>query len=295
MDYSKMFDFHKRSKADATIAALEVPWDEASRFGIMNTNPDGSIYEFEEKPEQPKSNLASMGIYIFTWDILRDALIRDDKIHRDSDFGKHICPLLLGDGKRMFAYRFKDYWKDVGTIESYWEANMDLINIVPQFNLYDNFYKIYTDSDHQPPMYTAFQSEVKTSVLSEGCEIYGSVYHSVLGTNVIVEEGAIIRDSILMANCRVGKNTIIERCVIDENNTIGDNCLVGHGIDAVNEDKPHIYNTGITVTGENTEIPSNVTIGKNCVICGKTELCDYEGNTLRSGGSIIKEGEVTAV
>jgi glucose-1-phosphate adenylyltransferase len=189
----------------------------------------------------------------------------------------------------MFAYRFRDYWKDVGTIESYWEANMDLINTVPEFNLYDDFCKIYTDSDHQPPMYTSEDSEVKTSVLSEGCEIYGSVYHSVLGTNVTVSEGAIIRDSILMANCFVGKNTIVERCVIDENNVIGSNCLLGHGSDIINELKPNIYDTGITVTGEGTVIPDNVTIGKNCVICGVTEAADYVNSALQSGGTIMKE------
>jgi len=292
MDYSKMLDFHIHNHSDLTIAVREVPIEEASRMGIMNTHEDDSIYEFEEKPKNPKSNLASMGIYIFTWNKLREALIADDKVHEDSDFGKHIIPLMLNEGQTLFAYRFSDYWKDVGTIESYWTANMDLIKTLPDFNLYDDFWKIYTDSDHQPPQYTGPNSDVRTSLLSEGCEIYGAVYNSVLGSNVYVDEGAVIRDSIVMENCYVGRNSRLERTIVDENSSVGNDVVIGQGDNIPNEDKPNVYNTGISVIGENTSVPDGVTVGKNCVIFGGVVYDDFEAGRLDSGKSIIREQEV---
>jgi glucose-1-phosphate adenylyltransferase len=292
MDYSNMLDFHKRNNCDCTIAVLEVPLDEASRFGIMNTKDDDRIYEFEEKPPNPKSNLASMGIYIFTWQKLKEMLVRDSKIHPDSDFGKHIIPAMLADGSTLYAYRFRDYWKDVGTIESYWAANMELIKTLPDFNLYEDFWKIYTSLDHQPPQYTSAESEIKTSLLSEGCEIYGSVYNSVLGPGVVVKKGAVVRDSIIMANSEIGENALIDRCVLDENNIIGENVIMGRGENIKNTEKPHIYDTGITVTGENTVIPANTIIGKNCCIYGVTKESDYKDHILESGETLIIEEEV---
>lgn len=220
MDYSKMLDFHKENNCDVTIAVLEVSMEEACRFGIMNADEKDKIYEFEEKPEHPKSNLASMGIYIFTWDKLREALIEDSKVHMDSDFGKHIIPSMLDKGMTLYAYRFRDYWKDVGTIESYWAANMELIKTLPEFNLYEDFWKIYTNSDHQPPQYTSATADVKTSLLSEGCEVYGSVENSVISSNVTIEEGAIVKGSIIMENCVIGKNTIIDRCIIEDRKSV---------------------------------------------------------------------------
>ena len=290
MDYSKMLEFHKENNCAATIAVMEVPIEEASRFGIMNTESDDRIYEFEEKPANPKNNLASMGIYIFTWERLREALIEDSKIHPDSDFGMHIIPKMLEEGQTMYAYRFKDYWKDVGTIESYWQANMELIKTLPEFNLYEDFWKIYTNSDHQPPQYTAAGAKLSTSLASEGCEVYGEVYNSVLGPGVIIEKGAVVKDSIIMENTVVGENCYIDRCIIDENCVIGNNVKMGVGENIVNESKPKIYNTGITVVGDDTVIPSNVEIGKNCVIYGNTVESDYPSNKLESGKSIIKEG-----
>jgi len=292
MDYSKMLDFHKKKDCAATIAVLEVSLEEASRFGIMNTKENDQIYEFEEKPENPKSNLASMGIYIFTWSKLRDTLVESNKLHEDSDFGKHIIPAMLEKELTMYAYRFNDYWKDVGTIESYWSANMELIKTLPDFNLYGDFFKIYTDAYHQSPQYTGANSEVKTSLLSEGCEIYGTVINSVLSAAVVIEEGAFVRDSIIMKECKIGKNTVIERCIIDENSIIGENVKMGMGKNVPNEEKPHIYDTGITVVGENSIIPNDVTIGKNCVIHGKTSSADYANNNMDSGKTIIIEPEV---
>jgi len=292
MDYAKMLRFHKTNSCDATIAVLEVPFDEASRFGIMNADEHDKIYEFEEKPPNPKSNLASMGIYIFTWDKLRAALIKANEEFEDLDFGKHIIPMFLSGGKALYAYRFKDYWKDVGTIDSYWSANMDLVQAVPEFNLYEDFAKIYTSSDHQPPQFTGADADVKTSLLSEGCEVFGSVYNSTLGPDVIVENGAEVRDSIIMANCVIGEGTFIDRCIIDENCVIGANTKIGMGENVPNKRKPHIYDTGITVIGENSTIPSGVTIGKNCVICGITNEEHYENMSLESGETIELDSEV---
>ena len=293
MDYSKMLDFHKANNCDCTIAVLEVSLEEASRFGIMNTRDDDSIYEFEEKPANPKNNLASMGIYIFTWSVLKELLHRADRQFPDSDFGKHIIPMLLGDGGTMYAYRFKDYWKDVGTVESYWQSNMELIRALPDFNLYEDFWKIYTSSDHQPPQYTAGDATVKMSLLSEGCEIYGAVHTSVLAPGCVVEEGAVVRDSILMENCFVGKNAVLNRCIVDENSRIGAGAKIGEGENIPNLDKPKIYDTSITVVGENTTVPEGVTIGKNCVIYGQTNISHYENSRLESGQSIILENEVS--
>lgn len=289
MDYSKMLDFHKKKGGVATIAVFEVPLSEACRFGIMNTNEDGRIIEFEEKPKAPKNNLASMGIYIFTWDKIKDVLIEDNKEHNDSDFGKHIIPRLLLAGEDIYAYKFKGYWKDVGTIDSYWEANMEFTKTVPQFNLYEDFWKIYTNSDHQPPQYTGPSAKIKSSVVSEGSEVYGEVYNSVLGIEVTIAKGAIIRDSIIMSNTTIGEGCLIEKCIIDEGSVISRGVKVGIGENIPNEEMPNVYDTGITVFGENTYVPPNVKIGKNCAIFGVTETSDYPGGEISSGKTIIKE------
>ena len=289
MDYSEMLKFHKEKGAAATIAVMEVPMDEASRFGIMNTEEGDKIYEFEEKPANPKSNLASMGIYIFTWDRLREALIEDNSIHPDSDFGKHIIPKMLEEGQPMYAWRFQGYWKDVGTIQSYWESNMDLIRTLPEFDLYEDFWKIYTNSDHQPPQYTAADAKVEESLLSDGCEVYGEVYRSILGPGVVVEKGAVVKDSIIMAETKIGEGSLIDKCVIDEKCKIGKNVQMGVGEDDPNELKPAIYNTGITVMGMNSIVPDGVVMGKNCVISGETVAADYPDGKLASGKSVIRE------
>ena len=289
MDYSKMLEFHKANNCTATIAVLEVPFEEASRFGIMNTLDDDKIYEFEEKPANPKSNLASMGIYIFTWKKLREALIADNKVHSNSDFGMHIIPKMLADGETLYAYRFNDYWKDVGTIESYWQANMELIKTVPEFNFYDKFWKIYTKTDNQPPQYVGRGAKLQQSIASEGCEVYGEVHSSVLGPDVLIKKGAVVRDSILMENVVIEEGAVVDRCIIDRNNIIGKGAVLGEGENIPNELKPNIYNTGITVVGENSVIPDGVHIGKNCVIYGKTSVEDYPDGVVASGKSVIKE------
>jgi glucose-1-phosphate adenylyltransferase len=216
MDYSSMLDFHKEKGADATIAVIEVPLEEASRFGIMNTKEDSSIYEFDEKPEFPKSNLASMGIYIFNWKTLNGFLNEDAKdCSSHHDFGKNIIPKMLNSGKKMVAYNFQGYWKDVGTIESLWESNMDLLKDQPELNLYDSNWKVYSDNIECPPQYIAQEAKVTNSMINQGCTIYGEVENSILFSKVYVGRGAKIKDSVIMSNVHIEEGAIIEKAIVD--------------------------------------------------------------------------------
>ena len=287
MDYSAMLEEHKKNKSDATIAVIDVPVDIANQFGIMNTQPDGRIYEFEEKPQNPKSTLASMGIYIFTWKVLKEALIKDNTIHEHSDFGKHIIPEMINAGKNVYAYSFNDYWRDIGTIEAYWKANMELTETVPVFNLYDEFWKIYTNTEHQIPQYLGENAVVEQSLVSEGCEVNGQVRHSILGPKVIVEEGAIVNHSIIMGETIIRKEAKLDHCIVSERSDIGENSQIGVGDPTVHITKPHIYYSGITVIGDNTIVPDNVLIGKNCEVGGHTLKEHYNDNILESGHSLI--------
>lgn len=287
MDYSKMLDFHKEHNADATIAVMEVSYEDAKQFGIMNTDETDKIIEFEEKPLVPKSNLASMGIYIFSWAALRQALIIDHEKHEDSDFGKHIIPMFIEEEKEVFAYRFNDYWKDIGTIDAYWEANIELTHTLPEFNLYDEFWKIYTNIDHQPPQFINDTAIVEKALLSEGCEISGKVYNSVIGPRVIIEEDAMIINSIIMQDTIVKRGTVIERGIVSEKCIIGENTYIGQGENTPHETKAHIYHNGITAIGAYTNIPENVVIGKNCEVSGSTTKEHYQNGKLESGRSLI--------
>lgn len=291
MDYEVMLDFHKENNADVTIAVMPVPMEEASRFGIVITDENNQIVEFEEKPEKPRSNLASMGIYIFSWKVLKEALITKSN-QSGCDFGKHIIPYCHENGGRIFAYEYNGYWKDVGTLPSYWEANMELISIIPEFNLYEEFWKIYTKSDIIPPQYISAEAKVEKCIIGEGASICGEVYNSVIGSGVIVKEGTVIRDSIIMKNVTIGKNSTLDKAIIAEKTTIGDNVVVGEGDETVpNKRWPHIYSNGLVTIGENSVIPSDVTIGKNTAISGVTCSSDYKDGVLGDGESIIKAGE----
>jgi glucose-1-phosphate adenylyltransferase len=229
MDYAKMLRYHKDNNADATIAVIEVPMKEASRFGIMNTNPEtNQIIDFEEKPENPKSNLASMGIYIFNWKMLRKLLTADMKNDASShDFGKDIIPTLLADGKSLFAYKFKGYWKDVGTIDSLWEANMDLLNKNNELDLHDPTWKIYTQDVSSPPHYIGPDASVKRAFITQGCVIEGEVKNSVLFTGASVGAGAKVIDSVLMPNARVSAGATVTRALVADNVRIGKGAVVG--------------------------------------------------------------------
>ena len=289
MDYEEMLEFHKENNADVTIAAMPVPIEEANRFGIVITDKENRITEFEEKPENPRSNLASMGIYIFSWPVLRDALIqkRDEP---GCDFGKHVIPYCFEQKQRLFAYEFNGYWKDVGTLGSYWEANMELIDIVPEFNLYEEYWKIYTNNGSLPPQYIAENAVVEKSIISNGVEIYGEVHNSVIGAGVVIEKGAVIRDSIIMQDAVIGKDCVIDKSIIAENVVIGDNVTLGIGSDIQNKSKPNIYSFGLVTIAENSVIPSHVQIGKNTAISGVTVKEDYVNGLLESGETLIKAG-----
>ena len=279
MDYKIMLDYHKANNADITIAAMPVPIEEAKRFGIVVTDDDNRITEFEEKPENPKSNLASMGIYIFSWKVLKNALIAL-KDQNECDFGKHVIPYCFENNKRLFAYEYNGYWKDVGTLNSYWEANMELIDIIPVFNLYEEFWKIYTRTDAIPPQYISSDAFIEKSIIGDGSEIYGKVYNSVIGSGVVIEEGAVVRDSIIMQDTVIGKNTSVEKAIIAEEVVIGDNVEIGVGEEAENVLKPKIYNSGLVTIGECTVIPDGVKIGKNTAVSGETKPEDYPNGEL---------------
>jgi len=289
MDYEEMLDFHKENNADVTIAAMPVPIEEANRFGIVITDKGNRITEFEEKPENPRSNLASMGIYIFSWPVLRDALIqkRDEP---GCDFGKHVIPYCFEQNQRLFAYEFNGYWKDVGTLGSYWEANMELIDIVPEFNLYEEYWKIYTNNGSLPPQYIAEDAVVDKCIISNGVEIYGEVHNSVIGAGAIIEKGSVVRDSIIMQDVVIGKNCVIDKSIIAENSVVGDNVTLGIGGDIPNKYKPNIYSFGLVTIAENSVIPSHVQIGKNTAISGVTIKEDYVNGVLESGETLIKVG-----
>ena len=290
MDYEVMLDYHKANNADVTIAAMPVPIEEASRFGVVVADENHKITEFQEKPEHPKSNLASMGIYIFSWPVLKDALIKL-KNQPNCDFGKHVIPYCFDRGNRIFAYEYTGYWKDVGTLNSYWEANMELIDIVPEFNLYEEFWKIYTKNDILPPQYMSADSKVERSLIGEGCDVRGEIYNSVISANVDIEEDVEIHDSIIMQGSKIKKGTKIYNAIIAENVVVGENCTIGVGEYAESKLSTKIYNCELAIIGEGSTVPDGVAIGKNVAISGKTELSDYPEGKLPAGGYIVKAGE----
>ena len=290
MDYEVMLDFHKENNADVTIATMPVSMEEASRFGIVIADEDKKIKDFEEKPEKPRSNLASMGIYIFSWPVLRDALIAMKDV-QSCDFGKHIIPYCFENDKRLFAYEFNGYWKDVGTLGSYWEANMELIDLIPEFNLYEEYWKIYTKSDTIEPLYVSPDGHSERSIIGEGTENYGYVQNSVIGSNVKIGKGAVIRDSIIMRDAVIGDRCTIDKSIIAENSRIGEGAVLGVGEEAPNVLNESIYSFGLVTVGEDTVIPENVRIGKNTAISGKTVHEDYPNGELAGGQVIIKAGD----
>ena len=258
MDYSKMLRAHIDTGADCTIAAIEVPLKEASRFGILNTNPDGSIYEFEEKPKQPKSTLASMGVYIFTAEKMYKYLEEDDDDPESSkDFGKNILPKMLNAGEKMFAYRFEGYWKDVGTISSLWEANMDLLGEDPAFDVADPAWKIHSRNPLAPPEYIGEGAAVQNSMVALGCEIYGEVENSVLSSNVVVEKGAVVKDSVIMSGTTVRAGAKIDYSIIDEDVVVGEDAVIG-------ADKSEAK--GIAVLGRNIEVGKGAVVSAGAII-----------------------------
>ena len=249
MDYAAMINHHEKMGADATIAVRQVPWEEASRFGIMNTDENFNIVEFEEKPKNPKSNNASMGVYVFTWEKLRKYLIQDEADPTSSnDFGKNIIPAMLADGQKMVAYSFNDYCKDVGTIESLWEANMDLLAEKPEIDLHDKKFRIYARNLGMPPHHIADGAIVENCLITEGCEIMGKAVHSILSSGVVVEEGAEVIDSVIMPGAVIKKGAIVRRAIVAENAVVQAGCRVGEeeGL--------------IAVVGQSVTVPENTVV-----------------------------------
>ena len=271
MDYAAMLDYHKKMNADCTISVLEVPLSEASRFGIMNADENGKIFEFEEKPKQPKSTKASMGIYIFNAKLLREYLIADENDPNSSkDFGKNIIPKMLDDGKSMYAYPFSGYWKDVGTIASLWEANMDLLGEKPEFDLYDKNWRIFSRTSARPPQFIGEDAKIHGSMMSEGCEIYGCVENSVLFDGVYVAPGAVVRDSVIMSGTRIEAGARVEYSIVDADTVISAGAVVG----AKNDEEK------ICVIGTKLTVPAGMTIAAGDMV-NEAKL-----SQLKEGGNI---------
>jgi len=258
MDYSLMMDHHQKKQAEATIAVIKVPWEETGRFGIMETDENGKVINFEEKPKKTNSNLASMGIYIFNWAVLKEYLILDDENPlSEHDFGKNVIPAMLKEQRDMYAYQFNGYWKDVGTIDSYYKANMDLLADKPEFSIFDDHLKIYSKAPVLPPHYIGPRAKVKKALIPDGCIIMGEVENSVLFPGVYIGKNTKVQDSIIMPKVRIGDECTIKKAIIGENTIIGNSSLIGY-------DSSNIINTSeLTVIGDNLSLPSEVRIKKS--------------------------------
>jgi glucose-1-phosphate adenylyltransferase len=258
MDYSEMLDLHKKSNADCTIAVLEVPMEEAHRFGILSTDSEGRITEFEEKPKEPKSNKASMGIYIFSREVLEEYLTRDELDPNSSnDFGKNVIPAMLSDGKRMFSYTFDGYWKDVGTIQSLWEANMDLLGEKPKFDIHDKNWRIFYRNNAEPPQFIRDGAIIDNSLITEGCDVAGTVINSVISSGVKIEAGAVVRDSVIMSGVTVKSGAVIDYSIIDADTVIERDAVIGEKLGD---------GAKITVIASGIEIPQGKTVAAGSMI-----------------------------
>jgi glucose-1-phosphate adenylyltransferase len=294
MDYRPMLELHRETDADVTVAVQPVEWEDAPRFGVMFTEPDGRISDFEEKPEKPRSNLASMGIYVFKRSVLLDLFDDRNGAPEFTDFGHQVIPYLIRYG-RAFAYRFESYWQDVGTIQSYWEANMDLLADDPELDLYDENWRIHTRSEERPPARILEGSQVSRSLVSHGCVINrATVEHSVLSPGVIVREGAVIRDSIVMTDSVIGCGAVLDRVIVDKHVRVGEKSHLGYGEDYVeNFLEPNRLNTGITIVGRNATIPAETRAGRNVLIGTDVTETDFHITDIPSGDSI--DSRVVAV
>jgi len=288
-EYNSMLSFHEEHKADVTVAVQQVPMAEAHRFGTMVTDGDGRVVRFEEKPPEPTSNLISMGIYVFDRDVLVRRLEEDARISGSKrDFGRDIVPRMV-EHDRVYAYPFRGYWRDVGTIQSYWESNMGLLNEPPDFDLYDTDWIIHTRSEERPPARITERGRVVTSLVSHGCIVNGSIEHSVLSPGVFVAEDAVVRDSILFPDCIVGPGSTLDRVILDKNVVVGANVQLGEGDDTrPNRTQPRNLQSGITVVGKGARIPSGLRIGRNCLIAADVMERDFQ-RLLSSNGHVGKE------
>jgi glucose-1-phosphate adenylyltransferase len=288
MDYSKMVEFHREKEASLTIAAQPVPQEEAHRFGIVDCQDDKKITDFVEKPEDPPSNLASMGIYIFDTEVLKESLEKHCT-GEASDFGHHIIPPLIENGD-TYAYEFNGYWKDVGTLDSYWKTNLELTDAIPELNLYDKKWKLHTRSEEKPPVKFGNSGSASRSLISNGAIINGRVENSVISPGVYIEEGAIVRDSIIFNDTIVKKNTIVDKSIIDKEVEINANCHIGHGEDwTPNQEKPDLYNSGLNVIAKRATIPAGTTIGRNCRVFSYAKKENFGVKEVPSGSTVTSE------
>lgn len=292
MNYDALIAYHQENKADVTVPLYEVPMDEAHRYGVLSQDAEGRIVEWEEKPDKPKSNLISMGIYCFNREPLIEALIADSKDPNSShDFGHDIIPRMVQQaGARVFGWKFDGYWRDVGTIESYYDGNMDLLEDLPSLNLYDPETRIRTRVTGYPPAKVGWRAYMQRSLLDLGCIVNGHVEHSVLSPGVFVEEGAVVRDSIIFDDCRIEAGAIIERSIVDKEVTIGKNAYVGYGDDfSPNTERPDIVNGGVTIVGKRAVIDPYVRIGRNCVIGANVHVDNRNADGYLPSGTTIRE------
>lgn len=292
MDYGPMIAFHQQQNADVTMGAVVVPIEEGSRFGILETDTENRVTAFEEKPAQPRGTLGSMGIYVFSRETLVNVLIDNEEAEENSvntrhDFGHDIIPAMLERGQRVYAYPFTGYWQDVGTIQSYWEAHMELLSERPVFDLYDPKWVVHTRSEERPPAQLHSSAQVHNSLISHGCIIKGTVEHSVLSPGVIVEEGAQVRDSIILFDTVIGAGSSVDRAILDKEVVVGKNCQVGSGSDLTpNKLEPGRLNTGITLIGKRAHLPDNLQVGRNCKIGSDLRPEDFASGTLASGETV---------
>lgn len=286
MDYRPMVDFHRRSGADVTVAVQPVPWEEASRFGILEADSTQRIVDFQEKPREPRSNLASMGIYVFRKQALVRALRGDKTDQPMVDFGKDVIPFMIANGN-AYAYSFEGYWQDVGTLQSYWDSNMDLLREPTPLNLYDPDWRIHTRSEERPPAKLLGNAVVQNSLISHGCFIRGTVEHSILSPGVVVREGAVVRDSVIMTDTVIGEGTVIDRCIIDKEVLVGPGSQLGVGDDDTpNWLEPDRLNTGLTLVGRTAHIPGGVTAGRNVLIAPDVREQHFTSTAIASGDSV---------
>jgi len=267
MDYREMLNFHKKHDADVTIAVFDVPLSDAGRYGIMSASEDGKIFKFSEKPKNPDSTLASMGVYMFKWEVLHKYLDKDEHDKKSQhDFGMNVIPAMLSDGCSLYAYAFDGYWKDVGTIKSLWDANMDMLGSSPTLNLYDDSWRIYSRNTGMPPQFVASSANVENCCIPEGCKVYGNVSRSVLFSGVIVEEGAIVRDSIILPRSVVKKGSVVDHAVIAEDCVIGETAVVGCDNPNLNVEKSRLCSGGITLIGGGVHIGAGIRLGREVCV-----------------------------
>jgi glucose-1-phosphate adenylyltransferase len=282
MDYGPFIQQHRRKRADVTIAVKPVPLNEAHRFGLLALDDSDAVTEWQEKPSKPKTNLASLGIYVFTPRAL-DKWLGDRR-----DFGRNVIPDMLDAGARVYGYRFEDYWQDVGTVHSYWETQMELLDDHPPLDLYDRDWVVHTRSEERAPARIGSTASVHRSLISHGCQISGTVEHSVLSPGVRVDPGAIVRDSVIMFDTHIRAGAVVDRAILDKEVNVGPNAIVGTGndFDTANVDEPERLNTGITVVGKRAQIPASARIGRNVRIAGDVRPADFKSKRVPSGSSV---------